>query len=62
VERVPDPADGRAKLVRATARGEEIYEIARQFVSETERTLTRKLGKRRMTELRKLLAELNEAL
>ena len=25
VERVPDPADGRAKLVRATARGREVY-------------------------------------
>jgi DNA-binding MarR family transcriptional regulator len=62
VERVPDPADGRAKLVRATARGDEIYEIAREFVAELERTLTRRLGKRKMGELRKLLEELNQAL
>ena len=29
VERVPDPADGRAKLVRATGRGREVYAVAR---------------------------------
>src|SRR5690349_21030504 len=30
VERVADPADGRAKLVRATSRGREVYAIARR--------------------------------
>ena len=29
VERMPDPADGRAKLVRATDRGREVYAIVR---------------------------------
>jgi DNA-binding MarR family transcriptional regulator len=62
VERVPDPADGRAKLVRATARGSEVYAIARQFVAEIERQWTRRLGKAKMRQLRKLLQELNEAL
>ena len=41
VERVPDPSDRRAKLVRATERGGEVYEIARQVVAEMEREWTR---------------------
>src|ERR1700754_4596723 len=36
VKRVPDPGDRRAKLVRATARGSEVYAIAREVVAEIE--------------------------
>src|SRR6478609_4781033 len=36
VERVPDPGDRRAKLVRATARGRELYAVAREVVAEIE--------------------------
>jgi DNA-binding MarR family transcriptional regulator len=60
VERVPDPADRRAKLVRATARGEEVYAIAREFVAELDEEWTRRLGKAKMRQLRSLLRELNE--
>lgn len=62
VERVPDPADRRAKLVRATARGQEIYAIVRETVAELEREWTARLGKAKMTLLRELLEELNETL
>ena len=62
VERVPDPSDRRAKLVRATARGGEVYALAHEFVSRTEAEWTRKLGKRKMAQLRELLVELNSAL
>jgi DNA-binding MarR family transcriptional regulator len=62
VERVPDPADGRAKLVRATPRGKELYAIAREFVAELEQRWTEQLGARKMRQLRQLLVELNEAL
>jgi DNA-binding MarR family transcriptional regulator len=62
VERVPDPGDGRAKLVRATARGSEVYAIARQFVAEIEQQWTERLGKAKMRQLRELLRELNQAL
>jgi DNA-binding MarR family transcriptional regulator len=62
VERVPDPDDRRAKLVRATARGQEIYAIAREFVAETEREWTERLGEQKMRRLRALLEELNDAL
>src|SRR4051812_9947223 len=34
VERVADPVDRRAKLVRATARGSEVYAIARKAVAD----------------------------
>jgi DNA-binding MarR family transcriptional regulator len=61
VERVPDPTDGRAKLVRATERGREVYAIAREFVAELEADWTRRLGPRRMGQLRELLIELNAA-
>ena len=62
VERVPDPTDGRAKLVRATARGQEVYAIAREVVAEIEEDWTRRLGKAKMRLLRELLEELNASL
>jgi DNA-binding MarR family transcriptional regulator len=62
VQRVPDPGDGRANLVRATQKGNELYAIAREFVAEVEGEWTRVLGKRKMRELKTLLAELNAAI
>jgi DNA-binding MarR family transcriptional regulator len=62
VERVPDPSDGRAKLVRATKKGNQLYAIAREFVEETEAEWTRRLGRQKMRQLRGLLEELNEGL
>ena len=62
VERVPDPSDRRAKLVRSTARGKELYAIARAVVAEIEAEWTSRLGKAKMRELRELLEELNAAL
>lgn len=62
VERVPDPSDRRAKLVRATARGKQLYAIAREVVAEIEAEWTRRLGKAKMRQLRDLLEELNAGL
>ena len=62
VERVPDPVDRRAKLVRATARGSEVYAIAREVVAEIEADWTRHLGDAKMRQLRELLTELNDVL
>jgi DNA-binding MarR family transcriptional regulator len=59
VERTPDPSDRRAKLVRATPRGEELYAIAREFVAETEAEWERRLGKAKLRQLRQLLEDLN---
>ena len=62
VERVPDPRDRRAKLVRATHRGKQLYAIAREVVAEVEADWTRRLGKAKMKQLRTLLEELNAGL
>jgi DNA-binding MarR family transcriptional regulator len=62
VERVPDPSDRRAKLVRATPRGQKLYAIARDVVAEMEAEWTRRLGKAKMRQLRTLLEELNAGL
>ena len=62
VERVPDHRDGRAKLVRATARGQEVYAIARDVVGEIERDWTERLGEAKMRRLKALLQELNARL
>jgi DNA-binding MarR family transcriptional regulator len=62
VERVPDPSDRRAKLVRATPRGKQLYAIARDVVAEIEADWTKRLGKAKMRQLRELLEELNAGL
>jgi DNA-binding MarR family transcriptional regulator len=62
VERIPDPTDRRAKLVRATRRGSEVYAIAREFVRDLDAEWTERLGEAKMRRLRELLRELNEAL
>ena len=62
VERIPDPGDRRAKLVRATPRGRELYAIASQVVAEIEAEWTALLGTAKMRQLRDLLEELNAGL
>jgi len=62
VERVPDPGDRRAKLVRATARGHELYALAREVAAEIEREWTERLGEHKMRRLRDLLEDLNDVI
>ncbi len=45
VERVPDPSDGRAVLVRRTDRGWMVNRIARRVVEETQAEWARALGR-----------------
>jgi DNA-binding MarR family transcriptional regulator len=58
VERVPDPTDGRARLVRLTARGEAVIPIARAEEQRIEREWEEYLGPRRMAQLRDALERL----
>ena len=44
LERVPDPGDRRAKLVRTTARGREVFAIVREFIAEIDARLVTRLG------------------
>jgi DNA-binding MarR family transcriptional regulator len=62
IERVPDPTDGRAKLVRTTPRGRSVYPLARAAMAELEARWTAQLGEVRMRELRSLLEDVNSAL
>jgi DNA-binding MarR family transcriptional regulator len=48
--------------VRATARGREVFAIAREVVAEVEAELVEKLGARDVARLRALLVRLGEAL
>ncbi len=62
VERVPDPRDRRAKLVRTTPHGREVFKIAREVVTELEAEWTAILGAAGMRELRERLETLNAGL
>ena len=52
VVRVPDPSDGRAKLVLPTDRGREVVSIAQELVPELEGRIERVLGADRVRQLR----------
>ena len=62
VERVPDPTDGRARLVRLTARGQEAYRVAGEIVSDLERRWSNAMGEAAFRQLKILLAELWDAI
>ena len=60
VERVPDPTDARARLVRVAERGAKAIPVAAAVVAEVEAEWTTYLGVRRMAHLRSILGELRE--
>jgi DNA-binding MarR family transcriptional regulator len=62
LERIPDPTDRRAKLVRETRRGRELVKIARAAIAELEEEWAELLGRRKARQLRALLEELNTKL
>ena len=55
VEREPDPADRRARLVRLSARGEQALANARRFHRDYERRLARSYGTEAVRTLRAML-------
>lgn len=58
LERVPDPTDGRARLVRATAAGRAVYPLAGAAIAEVEARWAERIGAARLAELRALLEAL----
>jgi DNA-binding MarR family transcriptional regulator len=54
---VQDPADGRAKLAKLTARGKEAMSALLALSAQFEKELAKKLGAARMKQLRALLEE-----
>ena len=60
VERVPDPSDGRARLIRLSARGREAAGQAMQVVMAVEHEWTEHLGHELAGQLREGLLKLRE--
>ena len=60
VERVPDPTDARARLVRLAPRGRAAQEKAREMERTIDAEWEQHLGRARMRELRRALADLRE--
>ncbi|MDX3661002.1 MarR family transcriptional regulator [Streptomyces sp. ID05-26A] len=60
VERVPDPSDGRARLVRVTEKAKEAVPVANAEMARIEAEWEQHIGKRRMTQLREALEMLGE--
>lgn len=55
LERVADPSDGRAKIIRLTTRGREAYIVGRQLIDELEREWAQRYGEERLAALRETL-------
>lgn len=60
VERVPDAADGRARLVRLAARGAQCVAASEPIVAAVEAEWSAHLGARKMDQLRGILTDLRE--
>lgn len=60
VERVPDPSDRRAKLIRPTERGRAVMDAARRALAEIEREWNAAVGPRAVLQLRKTLEAVRE--
>ena len=59
VERVPDPHDRRAKIIRLTDRGRQAHAAGLQIFADIERHWSARYGKQRIALLRELLEELS---
>ena len=58
VVRLPDPADGRAKIIRYTPEALKIFDASRQAIAALERRWTSELGPRKYAALRAGLEQL----
>jgi DNA-binding MarR family transcriptional regulator len=58
VERVPDPADRRAKLIQLTKRGREAQEVGFALFAELEKRWAERFGVDRVETLREMLEEI----
>lgn len=60
VERVADPGDARARIVRITDKGREMVALTVPVVAEVEAAWERHLGRAKTARLREILTELRE--
>jgi DNA-binding MarR family transcriptional regulator len=61
VERVPDPEDGRAKIIRLTPHGADALAAAARIFEDIEERFAGEVGRERFDEFRETLARLNYA-
>jgi len=57
-ERVADPSDGRAKIIRLTDRGRAAQRVAFEVIADIEREWSERFGAERVEEMRALLIDL----
>jgi DNA-binding MarR family transcriptional regulator len=55
LERVPDPSDGRAKIIRLTERGRAAQAVGRELIDDLEREWAERYGADRLAALREAL-------
>jgi DNA-binding MarR family transcriptional regulator len=55
LERVPDPSDGRAKIIRLTDRGRQAQALGREIIDEIEEEWAERFGAERVAALRDAL-------
>ena len=60
VERVPDPRDARAKLIRLAERGQQTTAVAAEAVARVEAEWAEHLGAHRYGQLRRILGQLRQ--
>ncbi len=62
VERVPDPADGRAKIICLTERGWALRRAGDQIIDSVYEECVRRLGERRMRQFEDLMTDVSSVL
>ncbi len=62
VERVPDPADGRAKVICLTERGWALRRVADEIMASMEEECVRQLGEQRMRQFKDLMKDVSRVL
>jgi DNA-binding MarR family transcriptional regulator len=62
VERVPDPTDGRAKIIRLTQRGWELRRVADEIIASIEHECVQELGEERMRQFNELMKDVSSVL
>ncbi len=62
VERVPDPTDGRAKIIRLTERGWQSRRVGDEIIASIEHECVQKLGEERMRQFEALVKEVGSVL
>ena len=59
VERVPDPTDGRAKIIRLTERGWEVRRVGDEIIASIEHECVQQLGEEKMRQFNELMKDVS---